>query len=130
MKELKVVVVWAQFLGPAVSVVDGLDLNLGLVVDFPSDEVGVGDLGVVVVQPHRLAVDLQVEWLGVHRRNWVRLGYVDGLVVVFWLMMMLKIQNCHVRFVKFNIFQNIFTNNSSFKEVFHFSTTEAAELFI
>lgn len=66
---------------------DVLDLSLGLMVDLVADEVGVVGLGVVVVELVGLAVDLQVEGLGVNRGNRMRLGHLDGVDV--FLMMML-----------------------------------------
>lgn len=73
---------------------DGLDLDLGLVVDLMADEMGVGDLGVVVVEPDGLAVDLQVQGLRVKRRDGVGLSHLDHLVV-FGLMMLKDTNLCY-----------------------------------
>ena len=72
---------------------DGLDLYLGLVVDFISDEMGVGNLGVVVVDLVGLAVDLEVQGLGMEWGDRVRLGHLDHMMM-FGLMML----KCHRKF--------------------------------
>lgn len=79
--------------GGVMIMMDVLDLGLGLVVDFPADEVGVVGLGVVEVDLVSLAVDLQVKGLGVNRGNGVRLGHVDGMDVFLMMMMLQRERN-------------------------------------
>jgi hypothetical protein len=69
--------------------VSRLDLSLGLMVDFIADEMGMGDLGVVVVELDRFTVDLQVQRLGVNWRDWLRLRHLDYMMN--FRLMMLKL---------------------------------------
>ena len=71
--------------------VDGLDLSLGFVVHLEADEVGVGDLRVVIVDFLNLAVHLQVQRLRVQRWDRVLLRHMNRMMI--FGLMMLKINN-------------------------------------
>lgn len=82
-------------LSPSVSVVvdfvfDVFDFWF-VVGDFVADEMGMVDLGVVVVDFGDMGMNLQLEWLRVKRWDWVWLGNVDSVDMVSVVVLKKKI---------------------------------------